>query len=100
MKKFKTKNFAIIFFTLLIIQFVIVYLNVKLDVKEITSPIISIMSLPIGMVNENLPFYVRESLYIKIIYWMINVFVQTTFIYMGIRAFIRLRNKLKKTKRR
>ncbi|MCT4628411.1 hypothetical protein [Winogradskyella sp.] len=100
MKKLKLKPFIIIFFILMVIQFIIVYVDVQLTKSEssltsITNPVITIFSLPINGIHRNLPFYVHESLYIRAMYWVVNLFIQSAVIYLGILSFKRVRKKLK-----
>ncbi|WP_422105103.1 hypothetical protein [Winogradskyella sp.] len=100
MRKFKVKSFVIIFLVLLVIQFLIVFADITLskngsNLVVVTDQIIDIFSLPISIVNKSLPFYIRESLYIKALYWIVNLFIQSFIIYMGWRAFRRVRKKLK-----
>ena len=99
MRKLKLKTFFTIFTFLLVIQFLIVFLDVMLTKSEsglvsVTDGLIEILSLPISLINKNLPFYVRETLFIKALYWLMNLFIQTSAIYLGIRVFKRVRKKL------
>ena len=100
MRKFKLKSFAFIFLLLLVIQFLIVFVDVKLtkngsDLVVVTDQIIDIFGLPISLINERLPFYVREGLIVKMVYWLINLFIQTAIIYVSWRVFRRVRKKMK-----
>ncbi len=100
MKPINRKAFSFIFVVLLLIQFLFVLADFILsksgsDLTSITNPVIEFVSLPIGLINGNLPFYVREPIYIKIVYWVINLLVQTTLVYYFNRGFKRLRRKLK-----
>ncbi|MEO1032556.1 MAG: hypothetical protein AAFX55_14185 [Bacteroidota bacterium] len=100
MRKFKVKSFVIIFLVLLVIEFLIVFADITLskngsNLVAVTDQIIDIFSLPISIVNKSLPFYIRESLYIKVLYWIVNLLIQSFIIYMGWRAFKRVRKKLK-----
>lgn len=101
MKKLKLRPFLIIFFTLMVIQFLIVFLDVQLtksksDLTSVTNPIIAIFSLPISGIHRALPFYVNESLYIRAMYWTVNLFIQAAVVYLGVLGFKRVRRKLKK----
>ncbi|WP_299527050.1 hypothetical protein [Winogradskyella sp.] len=99
MKKFKSKSFVIVFLILLVIQFLIVFMDAKLNtsssVNEITDKVILIFSFPINLINENLPFYVRESIFIRAIYWLMNLFIQSSVLYLG---WLTLKRVLKKMK--
>ena len=100
MRKFKLKSFLTIFVALLVIQFLIVFADVMLTKSEsslvsATDQIIEFFSLPISLINKSLPFYVRESLPVKAIYWLINIFIQSSIIYLAWRVFRRVRKKMK-----
>ncbi|WP_299367841.1 hypothetical protein [Winogradskyella sp.] len=100
MRKLKLKSYVIIFLILLVVQFLIVFADVMLtkngsDLVPVTDQIVEFFSLPISIINKNLPFYVRESLYIKVLYWLMNLFIQSSIIYLGWRTFKRVRKKLK-----
>lgn len=100
-KKLKLRPFLIVFFTLMVIQFLIVFLDVQLtksksDLTSVTNVVIAIFSLPISGIHRNLPFYVNESLYIRAIFWIVNLFIQSALVYLLILGFKRLRRKLKK----
>jgi hypothetical protein len=103
MKKLKLRPFLIVFFALMVIQFVIVFIDVQLtksksDLTSITNPIIAIFSLPISGIHRSLPFYVHESLYVRAVYWVVNLFIQSAVVYLVILGFKRTRRKLKKLK--
>lgn len=101
MKKLKLRPFLIIFFTLMVIQFLIVFLDVQLtksksDLTVVTNPIIAIFSLPISGIHRSLPFYVNESLYVRAVYWIVNLFIQSAVVYLIILGLRRVRRKIKK----
>ena len=101
MKKLKLRPFLIIFFALMVIQFLIVFLDVQLtksksDLTAVTNPIIAIFSLPISGIHRSLPFYVNESLYVRAVYWVVNLFIQSAVIYLMILGLRRVRRKIKK----
>ncbi|WP_138434686.1 hypothetical protein [Winogradskyella algicola] len=101
MKKLKLRPFLIVFFTLMVIQFLIVFLDVQLtksksDLTSVTNPIIAIFSLPISAIHRGLPFYVNESLSVRAVYWIVNLFIQSALVYLGILGLKRVRRKLKK----
>ena len=100
MRKLKLKSFLTIFAVLLVIQFLVIFADVMLtkndsNLVSVTNPIIELFSLPISLINKYLPFYVRESLYVKALYWIINLFIQSSILYLGWRVFKRVRKKLK-----
>ena len=68
------------------------------DLTSITNPIIAIFSLPISGIHRSLPFYVHESLYIRAVYWVVNLFIQSAVVYLVILGLQRVRRKLKKLK--
>lgn len=101
MKKLKLRPFLIVFFALMVIQFLIVYLDVQLtksksDLTSVTNPVIAVFSLPISGIHRSLPFYVNESLYVRAVYWIVNLFIQSAVVYLGVLGFKRVRRKLKK----
>lgn len=61
--------------------------------SPITSSLITIFSLPISIINRDLPFYVAEELYMLLLYWILNVIIQAMAIYGMIRVFKRLKNR-------
>jgi hypothetical protein len=86
MKKFKLKNFVIIFFITMLIQFLIGLADVLLsqannELSSITSILLTICSLPISLINRDLPFFVSENIMMVVLYWGINLFIQTVFVY-------------------
>ena len=100
MRKFKLKSFITIFLIVLVVQFLIVFADVMLTKNEsglvsVTDQIIEFFSLPISLINKNLPFYVRESLPVKALYWLMNLFIQSSILYLGWRVFKKVRKKLK-----
>ena len=100
MKNLKLKPFLIIFFILMVIQFLTVLADVQLTKSEsslvsVTNPLIDVFSLPISTINGNLPFYVREGIPVKALYWIMNLLIQAGILYLGILFFRKLRKKLK-----
>ena len=100
MKKFKLKSFLIVFFVLMVIEFLIVLADVFLhrskdDLAAVTSNTISVFSLPINLINRNLPFYVAEDLYMRFVFWTINTLIQAIFVYGFIVIVRRLKNREK-----
>jgi hypothetical protein len=97
MTKFNKKTYIIIFMMLLVVQFLVVLLDAKTKsgISEITGIMITIFSIPINLINENLPFYVREPIYVRAIFWLINIFLQAFLIYMIWSSFKRVRKKMK-----
>lgn len=95
MIKFNSKSYAIVFFTLLILQFIMVYADAKLGASSVFNEAITIFSLPINFIDENLPFYVRESIFTRTIFWLMNVLVQASLIYLVWSSFNRAKKKMK-----
>jgi len=87
MKKFKFKELVKVFFLLMVIQFIIGLADVLLsrannELSSITSLLITICSYPLSLINSNLPFFVSESLFMIGLYWLINLIIQTVFVYL------------------
>lgn len=98
MKKFKLKELIKVFLILLIIQFFIGLADVLLsqannDLSKITAILISICSFPLKLINSDLPFFVSESLVMKGIYWMINLIIQSVFVYAILIVIKKLRSE-------
>ena len=96
MIKRKRKPFFRILFILLAIELVIVLIDAffaKGDgiLASITEPIITVISLPIGLISPNLPFYSGEGIPISILFWVINTAIQAAAIYVVFRMFKRLK---------
>ncbi|BAO74384.1 hypothetical protein [Winogradskyella sp. PG-2] len=96
MKKKKIKLFLKIFFILLLIQFVIAIADILLhnansSLSSITSTVISIISLPLSMVNKNLPFYAGEGIIVTLLFWTLNLVIQTLMIFAVFRIMKRLK---------
>lgn len=94
--KRKLKEFFKIFFLLLIIHAAIVAAELFLGdsgISDITSTLIAIISIPLSLVNKNLPFYTGEGILITAIYGGLNLMIQTVFVYGIKRVFKRLKNQ-------
>jgi hypothetical protein len=96
MRKTKLKLFLKIFFLLLVIQLLIVvsYIllsNADSSLASIITFIISIFSFPISLINSDLPFYSGEGTFVKLIFWTLNLVLQTMAIYAVIRMIKRLK---------
>ncbi len=96
MNKRKLKLFLKIFFLLLAIQAVIVLIHILFDkggdtITAITSFLITIISLPISFISSNLPFYSGEGILVTLMFWVLNVVLQTMVVY----AFFRIKKKMK-----
>ena len=96
MIKRKHRLFIKIFFLLLLIQLIIVVAHVLLtntdsSFSEITSFIISLISLPISVISADLPFYSAEGTLFRLIFWTLNLVIQTLAIYGVIRMIKRLK---------
>ncbi|WP_299110567.1 hypothetical protein [uncultured Winogradskyella sp.] len=86
MEKYKLKYLIYIFLALMAIQFVIGLVDILLskadsDLTSITSLLISICSIPLSLINSKLPFFVSENLFMVLIYWAINLTIQSVFVY-------------------
>ena len=100
MKKFRLKRFLIVFFILMIIQFLVGLADISFyrsenGLLEVTNKLMSIFSLPIGLIHRGLPFYINEVLPIKVIFWLINLFIQTSIILGSLSMLRSVREKLK-----
>ncbi|WP_179018632.1 hypothetical protein [Winogradskyella forsetii] len=98
MKKFKLKEFVIVFLVLMVIQFIIGLAEILLsrannDLSSLTSIFLDIFSYPISLINSNLPFYVSEDLFMVVIYWIINVIIQSAFVYGFIIVIRKIRSE-------
>ncbi|WP_299130537.1 hypothetical protein [uncultured Winogradskyella sp.] len=94
--KRKRKPFFRIFFMLLAIQLVIVLVDAffaKGDnlLASITEPIITVISLPIGIISPNLPFYSGEGILVSLLFWVLNTAIQAAALYVVYRMFKRLK---------
>lgn len=86
MEKYKLKYLIYIFFVLMVIQFIIGLIDILLskgnsDLTSITSVLISICSIPLSLINSKLPFFVSESFVMVLIYWSINLIIQSALVY-------------------
>lgn len=100
MKKFRLKRFLVVFLILIIIQVIVAFADISFyrndnDLAKFTYRLMSVFSLPIGLIHKGLPFYINEALPIKIVFWLINVFLQTAILLGGISMVRSLREKLK-----
>lgn len=98
MKNFKFKSVVLIFFILLAIQFLVGLIDILIfrefnQSSPITSLLISIFSLPIRLINSDLPFYVVEDMYMIVLYWVLNVIIQAMVVYGIVKVFKRLKNR-------
>ena len=100
MKKFRVKRFVFVFLILMLIQFLVALADISLyqsdnALSSVTSTLMSIFSMPIGLINQGLPFYINEDLPIKVIFWIINLFLQTAILLGGMSLLRSIREKLK-----
>ncbi len=85
---------------LMIIQFlvgladVLFYQNEN-ELFEVTNKVMSVFSLPIGLIHKGLPFYINEALPIKVVFWVINLFIQTAILLGSLSMLRSFREKLK-----
>lgn len=96
MYKKKIKLFLKIFFLLLAVQFVIVIADVLLNnadssLSSITYLLISIFSMPLSLISPNLPFYSGEGIFATLLFWTLNLVIQTLVIYGAFRIMKRLK---------
>ncbi len=96
MNKRKLRLFLKIFFLLLVFQLIIIGAHVLLtnadnSLSSITSVIISIFSFPIRIISPDLPFYSGEGIFVMLIFWTLNLVLQTMAIYGVIRMVKRLK---------
>ncbi len=90
------KLFLKIFFILLAIQLVIVISHILLNnadnsLTSVTSFIISVISVPISFISSDLPFYSVEGMYARLMFWGLNLTIQTVAIYAGVRIMKKLK---------
>lgn len=57
------------------------------DLNTITSWLMFVFSLPISFISRDLPFYAAEGTVAAILYWVLNLLIQTTIIYVVIELF-------------
>ncbi len=96
MNKRKLKLFLKIFFLLLAIQLVVVILHILLNnadnsLASITAMIISVISVPMSFVSRDLPFYSGEGIFVRLLFWGLNLTIQTTAIYAGVRIMKKIK---------
>ncbi len=100
MQKYKLKYLIYIFVTIMAIQIIIGLADILLskadsDLTSITSILISICSIPLSLINSNLPFFVSENLFMVLIYWAINLVIQSVFVYGVLLVIQKLKNSNK-----
>lgn len=100
MKNLKLKSVIIVVIALMLIQVIVGVADVYVledhpELSNITSTLIAIFSLPISLINVNLPFYVAEELYMILLYWVLNVVIQAIVLYGIFKVFKRLKNRSK-----
>ncbi|MBC3846929.1 hypothetical protein H8K90_11105 [Winogradskyella echinorum] len=96
MKKLKIKLFLKIFFILAFIEFLTALADVLLSQANsgfttITSKLMLIFSLPISLISRDLPFYTNEGYTAAILFWIMNLIIQTTIVYGIIRVYKRIK---------
>ena len=84
----------------MIIQFLVGLADISFyqsdnELSLITNMLMSIFSLPISLIHRGLPFYINEVLPVKAVFWIINVFIQTTIILGALSLLRSVREKLK-----
>jgi hypothetical protein len=63
--------------------------NAESSPSAITSLIISIFSFSISLIRRDLPFYSGDGIYVKVLFWTLNLVLQTMIIYGCIRMIKR-----------
>lgn len=96
MNKKKLKLFLKIFFLLLVIQLIIGVIDILLSnadssFSSITSFVISIFSFPLSLINKNLPFYSGEGIHVTLMFWTLNLVIQTLAIYGSFRIMKKIK---------
>ena len=94
----KLKIFLKIFFILLAIQLIVGISDIQLNnadssLSTVTYLLLTVFSFPLSLISPVLPFYSGEGIFITLMFWGLNLILQTIAIFIGIRIF----NKLKKT---
>lgn len=97
MKKFKLRELIRVFLFLLVIEFIIGLADVLLsqanmELSSLTSMLLNICAFPISLINRDLPFFVSESLVMRGIYWIINVIIQSVFLYLVLIVVKKMRD--------
>ena len=98
MKSFKFKGFVIVFFILMFIQFLIGLIDILMfqtnnEPSPITSNLIAIISFPVSLINEDLPFYISHDMLMVVVYWIINLMIQSAFVYATYVIITRIKNR-------
>ncbi|WP_339754562.1 hypothetical protein [uncultured Winogradskyella sp.] len=96
MNKRKRKLFLKIFFILVIVQLIIGFTDILLtsaasSLSSITSFMLTIFSFPIGLISRNLPFYSGEGIYVTLLFWALNLILQTIAVYVFFRLVKRVK---------
>jgi hypothetical protein len=65
--------------------------NANSSFSEITSFIISVFSFPLSLISRNLPFYSGEGLLVTLMFWGLNLIIQSSAIYVLARFYKRLK---------
>lgn len=97
MKKFKLKDLLKVFLFLMVVQFIIGVADILLsqsnsDLSSVTTMLITVCSFPMSLINSNLPFFVSENLFMVGLYWVINVIIQATFVYLALVVLKKMRD--------
>ncbi|WP_370000589.1 hypothetical protein [Winogradskyella sp.] len=88
----KAKLFLKVFFFLLIIEFLVGLLDAFLAYNNslfanVTSWLMFVFSLPISLISRDLPFYSSEGTTAAILFWVLNLLIQTAIIFSAIKLF-------------
>ena len=100
MKKFRLKRFIIVFFIFMVIQFLVGLADISFyqnnnELSSISNMLMTVFSLPISLIHRGLPFYINEALPIKVLFWVINLLIQTAIILGGASLIRSVREKMK-----
>ena len=92
MRALKGKLILKIFFLLLFLELLVGLLDAYLaynnsGFETITSWLMLAFSLPISFISRDLPFYVTGDIIAAILYWLLNLLLQTAIVYSLIELY-------------
>ena len=96
MKNKKLKLFLKIFFLLVLVQLVVIIAELTLGdlnglMASIISVLLTIISFPLSIISAKLPFYSGEGIPVTMLFWVLNLTIQTLIIYGVFRIIKRIR---------
>ena len=96
MKNKKLKLFLKIFFLLVLVQLIVIIAELTLGdlngvMASIISVLLTIISFPLSIISAKLPFYSGEGIPITMLFWLLNLTIQTLIIYGVFRIIKRIR---------